>query len=71
MKYLGSLVLCIFVLLVSKGQAQIKAGILTDIHINNEYHANITAESYCEKKENSKFTDVLAHLGRQGCDPPI
>ncbi len=45
---------------------------LTDVHIDPEYYANITAETYCEKKPKGfNYTENVAHLGRLGCDAPI
>jgi len=39
--------------------------------VNPNYYANITADTYCEMKDKGvKYTETLAFLGRQGCDPP-
>ena len=49
-----------------------KAAVLTDVHVNPNYYQNITASSFCEKKDDGKevYTDQLAPFGRFGCDPP-
>lgn len=51
-----------------------RAAILTDVHIEPNYQANISAEgfSYCAKRPDGKevYTDQLAPYGRVGCDPP-
>ena len=49
-----------------------RAAILTDVHIDPTYQANITAASYCSNKGDGKevYTDQLAPYGRLGCDPP-
>ena len=49
-----------------------RAAILTDVHIDPTYQANITEATYCSKKGDGKevYTDQLAPYGRLGCDPP-
>lgn len=45
---------------------------MTDIHINPGYYPNITADTFCEMKPTGvNYTEELAYMGRQGCDPPI
>jgi|LauGreDrversion4_2_1035121.scaffolds.fasta_scaffold598080_1 hypothetical protein len=36
-----------------------KAAVLTDVHVNPNYYQNITASSFCEKKDDGKevYTD--------------
>jgi hypothetical protein len=59
-------------ILVPMALCDLKAAILTDIHINTGYFPNITLDTFCENKTTGvKYTDQVAHLGRQGCDPPI
>jgi hypothetical protein len=49
-----------------------KAAVLTDVHIDPHYQANVTAETYCElKPQGYNYTKDVAHLGRLGCDAPI
>ena len=50
-----------------------KAAVLTDVHVDPGYMANITADSYCSVKSTGKvvYTEQLAPYGRIGCDPPI
>ena len=45
---------------------------LTDVHIDPHYQANVTVETYCELSPRGyNYTENVAHLGRLGCDAPI
>jgi len=49
-----------------------KAGVLTDVHVEPNYHPNITAETRCMLKENNVvYTDKFAPYGWLGCDIPV
>ena len=51
-----------------------KIAVMSDLHLNINYNDNITAQTFCEKQgttQNWHYTDVIAPLGRMGCDPPL
>lgn len=64
--------LCLAAATICSG-AHWKVAVLSDTHVNVNYQNNITADTYCEKSGSTKmqYTDVIAPLGRMGCDPPV
>ena len=50
---------------------QIKFGVLTDIHLNPDYQADIEPKrTYCNSGEGERKADNNAYFGRPGCDSP-
>ena len=61
-------------LLTAIKTSALKVGLISDLHLNLNYDANYgpraNAEGDCWATSGT-YTDIEAHLGRYGCDPPM
>ena len=61
-------------LLTAIKTSALKVGLISDLHLNLNYDANYgpraNAEGDCWATSGT-YTDVAAHFGRYGCDPPM